>query len=375
MSYRFPFTPKVGEAVPWSEIAARFEWVRAMRGVQQEPEWHAEGDVFVHTKLVCEALAGLVQWREAGETDREVLFAAALLHDVAKPVCTVEENGRWTSPKHTVVGERLARELLMTGKAGETPVFFVRERIAKLVRYHGLPLRFLDKPDPERVVIECSQHVNVGQLVTLVRADVLGRECAGKDEMLMRVAMFEQLAQELGCADRPYPFESAQHRFMYFVGGKPLTYVPYPETRCEVVLMSGLPASGKSTWVARNFKGMEVISPDAIREELDIEPTDRDGQGKVAQVAKARAKELLRAGKGFVWDATNISRDMRGQLVALCAGYGATVRVIYVESSVDEMLRRNRNRARQVPEAVMVRMLQKLEIPSVTEAHNVEYVT
>jgi len=375
MSYWFPWTPDSGGGVvQWDVISERFEWVRAMRGVPQEARWHAEGDVHVHTRMVCEALVSGETWRGADEQSRNILFAAALLHDVAKPVCTVEVDGQWTSPRHTVVGERMARELLAGGRAGPVPGFANRETIAKLVRYHGLPLRFTEKPDPARAVIECAMHVSPRVLAALVTADVLGRECADKGEMLASLEMFTQFAGEMGCADGPAKFESAHHRFMYFVGGKSREYVPFDDTKFEVVLLSGLPGSGKSTWVRGRAAGWAVISPDEIRAELGVDPGDAAEQGRVGQVARDRAKELLRAGKSFVWDATNISRDMRAQLVALCAGYGAFVRIVYVEAPWGEMLARNRARKNAVPESVMGRLMARLEVPSATEAHEVEFV-
>jgi UTP:GlnB (protein PII) uridylyltransferase len=48
----------------------------------------------MHTKLVCEALVALPQWRALPTSKRSLLFAAALLHDVAKPDSTqVEADG------------------------------------------------------------------------------------------------------------------------------------------------------------------------------------------------------------------------------------------------------------------------------------------
>ncbi|CAA9416984.1 MAG: hypothetical protein AVDCRST_MAG64-3063 [uncultured Phycisphaerae bacterium] len=378
MSYAFEHTPR-GPAYPldWAPIA-RFPWVAAMAGVRQEPEWHAEGDVLTHTRMVAEAMAGLGAWRAAAEPDRHVLFAAALLHDVAKPVCTRFEDNRWTSPKHAKVGEGVARHLLWTGEAGEVPTFHERERLAKLVRYHGLPLRFTDKPDPARALILASLEVNLRDVATLALADVLGRECAGKDQLAESVKMFTEYAAELRCLDRPRRFEHDHHRFMYCVGRKPIEYVPHRPAGAdafEAVLMSGLPGSGKST-VAREVAGdRPVIALDEVREQIGIDPAD--DQGAVVAAAREQAKAHLRDRRSFVWDATNTSKDVRGGLIALFANYGATTRVVYVEApSWQAMFARNRERprGRQVPEPVISRLAEKVEVPSPAEAHRVEYV-
>ena len=45
-----------GERIAWGALLERFEWLRALEGCPQDPVYHAEGDVLVHTKMVCERL-------------------------------------------------------------------------------------------------------------------------------------------------------------------------------------------------------------------------------------------------------------------------------------------------------------------------------
>ena len=66
---------------------------------------------------------------------------------------------------------------------------------------------------------------------------------------------------------------------------------------------------------------------------------------------------------------------MRSGMIALLANYGARVRIVYVETTWEEMLSRNRSRQRQVPEHILERLAEKLDVPSAAEAHCVEYVT
>ena len=80
--------------VRWDELDARFDWIAALRGCPQDPIHHAEGDVWVHTRMVAEAMAASSRWRALPDARREALFAAALLHDVAKPATTRDEDGR-----------------------------------------------------------------------------------------------------------------------------------------------------------------------------------------------------------------------------------------------------------------------------------------
>ena len=76
--------------------------VSAMKGVQQPPQWHPEGDVWVHTMLTLERL---------GEADA-LLSTAALLHDVGKP-STFEIADRIRFSKHDSLGGRMARRIAL----------------------------------------------------------------------------------------------------------------------------------------------------------------------------------------------------------------------------------------------------------------------
>ena len=86
------------------------------------------------------------------------------------------------------------------------------------------------------------------------------------------------------------------------------------------------------------------------------------------------AREYLRAGTGFVWNATNVTRPMRRQLVSLLRSYGARVRIVYVEAPYREVLRRNQGRSPGVPRAVVDRLVDRLDVPDLTEAHAVDYI-
>ena len=151
-----------------------------------------------------------------------------------------------------------------------------------------------------------------------------------------------------------------------------MDYEAYDDTKFEVILMCALPAAGKDTWVGKNYRHLPIISLDDIREAMDVLPTDC--QGEVICEARDKAKDYLRAKKSFVWNATNITFSLRRQLISLFTEYGAKVKIVYLEQPYKEILRRNRDRSRSVPENVIDRMIKKLEVPGVTEAHEVNWV-
>lgn len=93
------------------------------------------------------------------------------------------------------------------------------------------------------------------------------------------------------------------------------------------------------------------------------------------QAAKEQARILLRGGAPFVWNATNITRSMRVQLIELFRSYGASVKIIYVESSYEQLIRQNKNREAVVPAQVLEKLIDKLEVPALWEAEEVIYWT
>lgn len=112
---------------------------------------------------------------------------------------------------------------------------------------------------------------------------------------------------------------------------------------------------------------MPVISLDALRHTLGVAADDE--QGRVIAAAMAQGRAYLRAGQHFVWNATNVTRRMRARLIDLFANDGARTRIVYVEAPLSVLLRRNAARARPVPEAVIRRLADALDMSEPTEAH------
>ncbi|MEQ9236639.1 AAA family ATPase [Coleofasciculus sp. E2-BRE-01] len=207
----------------------------------------------------------------------------------------------------------------------------------------------------------------------LAEADIRGRLCDDPLELLERVEFFREYCQENNCFVDPRPFPSDHSRFVYFQkDDRDPNYAAFDDTRFEVVLMSGLPGAGKDSWIQENLPDWTVISLDELRQAMKISPTDN--QAAVAERARAIAKDYMRAEKSFVWNATNLSRQLRSSLINLFSAYHGRIRIVYLEAAWEELLRRNRSRATKVPEAVMQRMRDRVEVPDMTEAHQVEWV-
>jgi putative nucleotidyltransferase with HDIG domain len=373
--WAFPFCPEPPAwELDWPAIETEFAWMEPMASCEQDLAWHLEGNVLIHTRMVCEALVAMDSWRVLPPEDRSVLFAAALLHDLGKPLVTREEDGRIRSPRHAAKGAQAARLLLWQGLLPTDSLdrLRLREQIVALVQHHPLPLHFFNLTGFRRKVFATSQVVRLDWLAMLAEADAAGRRSVNREEMLERAELFRELARENGCYTEPRRFASDHTRFLYFHGRDldPDVEV-YDDTRLEVILMSGLPGSGKDHWIARNAAGWPVVSLDALRAEQGVGP--EDDQGTVVTQAKEAARENLRQATSFIWNATNVTRAMRQQLIGLFADYHARIRIVYVETPWKELLRRNRARPSPVPQAALVKLAGKLDMPDLLEAHQTEH--
>ena len=183
-----------------------FPELAVLDGCPQDPEWHPEGDVWRHTKHVCDTAAEIAD-RDGLEKDgRLVLLFAALAHDFGKPKTTVKnERGRWTSPDHHNEGVAPTQKFLAS--IG-TPVSVV-EAVAPLVREHMLHV-FCEPT--ERVVRRLA--VRLGSVAVedwsrLVEADHSGRPPLPPGNP---VKPFTELAQKMGIGTKkPAPLLMGRH--------------------------------------------------------------------------------------------------------------------------------------------------------------------
>ena len=371
------------DEIPWDELERLLAPIgfSAMKTTPQNPIYHGEGDVYAHTRLVCRELIEAPAFRETPRRRKTELFLAAVLHDVGKVKTTRMEDGALTSPGHASTGSRTVREFLWRdcGLCGTPDAIAFRETVCALVRFHMLPGRLIESDDPERKAREIAAYGELAHdfswnlLAALTEADAKGRISEKIDDALTRIRLSGIVAEEALCADAPYRFPDAFTRRAYLSGrdvapGQPL----YDDSWGEVLMTSGLPGTGKDFWLRKNRPDLPTISLDGIRKELRVAPTD--GQGRVAQVAEERAKELLRNKRPFVWNATNLTRDIRQKLVRLFERYGARVRIVYLETDWATRIARNAGRESAVPENAVERMLEKTVLPTLDEAQFVEWI-
>jgi predicted kinase len=323
--------------------------------------------------MVLDALLEDPYYQCADADRRFVLFAAALLHDISKPLTTFIDasTGRVSQPGHSRKGAIDTRALLWFA---QTP-FALREAVCRIVSAHQVPFfAFASRSgaSPQRIARTLSWAQHLPDLVAVARADMNGRTYVGKAGCLQDIELFELAAQEDGCWDGPKAAADAHTRLMYARGADIHLDSPFfQQEGSRVTVMSGLPASGKDIWVAAHCPGLPVVSFDNAKTELGLKHGENDGLA--AHHAIDQAKELLRKKAPFVWNATHLSQQMRDKTLDLLFAYHARVRLVYLEVAASVLFARNTRRDTTLRNADIERMLFRWELPTPAEAHEVLY--
>jgi predicted kinase len=284
----------------------------------------------------------------------------------------IDSDGRITAAGHAKKGAATAQQILY--RSGNTP-FSIREAIVGLVRHHGLPIWIFEKPNPQQMLLKASFEVNTAWVYLLAKADMLGRVCQDQADMLYRIELFKELCIENDCWGKPKVFASELSKFSYFrKEEQAIDYEVFDNTKAEAVLLVGVAGAGKDTYCNKYFKDHAVVSLDALRREQNVTYGDSVGNGRIIQEGKELAKSYLRQQISFVWNATNLTRQMRESLIDLFASYGAKVKIVYIEAPYRQLIAQNKNRQYAIPSNAVERMIDKLEVPKLWEAVSVLYV-
>lgn len=136
--------------------------------------------------------------------------------------------------------------------------------------------------------------------------------------------------------------------------------------RPRLVLLVGLPGSGKSTWASR--QGTAVISTDDIRFLLSDDASNQLIHAPVFATLRflLRRRLELRCPVTYV-DATNTTRHERRAYLRLGEMYDASVEAIWFDTPSDVCKERNRGRQRVVPEWAIDALAARLVPPSLEE--------
>jgi len=134
----------------------------------------------------------------------------------------------------------------------------------------------------------------------------------------------------------------------------------------RIVVLVGLPGSGKSAWLER--RGIGGLSSDTIRGLLADDETDQTIHERVFQTLRYLLRQRLAIGREITYiDATNLTPAERAPYIRIGKSHGCEVEAVFFDVPVAVCRERNRRRRRVVPEEALAKMASKLRPPEVGE--------
>jgi tRNA nucleotidyltransferase (CCA-adding enzyme) len=175
---------------------ARYTELAYMHGVGQDPEWHPEGDVWIHSGLAADQAARLADEAGLTGTDRLVIVFAALLHDLGKVTHTQrDEAGRITSHGHAAAGVEPAVAFLRSIGCPEG----ITARVIPLIREHMNCFGRPTKPAVRRLVRRLVP-ATLTELALVCAADAKGR---GDPDAWSTAGAWFEMGRGLKVEERP----------------------------------------------------------------------------------------------------------------------------------------------------------------------------
>lgn len=134
----------------------------------------------------------------------------------------------------------------------------------------------------------------------------------------------------------------------------------------RIVVLVGLPASGKSTYLT-SIRAPALAS-DAIRGLLADDETDQSLHDRVFQTLRYLLRQRLALGRPVTYiDATSLTPQERAPYIGIGKSFGCEVDALFFDVPLEVCLERNRLRARVVPEEALAKMAARLVPPSLEE--------
>ncbi len=158
-----------------------FRLLLDLKGAEQSPVFHPEGNVWNHTMLVVDEAA---QRKEQSQDARAFMWAA-LLHDIGKPATTRKRKGKITSYDHDKVGQKLAREFLALFSNDDTFI----DRVCALILYH-MQILYVVKGLPYADREGMKEFGDIREIALLGLCDRLGRVGYNRAEEEKNIQMF-----------------------------------------------------------------------------------------------------------------------------------------------------------------------------------------
>jgi tRNA nucleotidyltransferase (CCA-adding enzyme) len=172
-------------ALDLSVVGRLFPELQALVGCPQEPEWHPEGDVWVHTLMVIDQARHRID--DLPRAGQVAMMLGAVCHDLGKPATTAFSDGRIRSLGHEEAGVAPAIAVLDRLNVHGIDGIDVRREILGMTAHHLTPGAWYKVRDQvgDGAFRRLAQKLNLEWLARLAKADCLGRtgtfDCTAMD--------------------------------------------------------------------------------------------------------------------------------------------------------------------------------------------------
>lgn len=364
------------------------QYITQMKRTQQNPRFHAEGNVYNHTMLVLEQYYKYIDDFSLNAEDREVLYWAAILHDLGKTKVTRLVEGRWVARGHEAAGVPIARNILLS-KPEITPE--QRHRILNIVKWHHVPMRWGLMGTRYASYKRLSTQTDIRLLGIFALFDVMGRICVNKSHVLEVIDHFNEvivsrIQYEFGSHNEIQSFfDKANYkkknalwhalkaddiRLLEKVMYRPPEKEREPQTNC--IISIGPPKSGKTTYLQHMYPNHEHFDFDTT-----ALPNQKIGLQKMTNDLSRLRKSLSNPfgeERKVVVDGMNLNVSQRKQVMEYVRDCGAKVHYIFFEKSLDEIKANNQKSSCPIEEARIQAAYEKLYFPHPWESHSLEVV-
>ncbi len=164
-----------------------FNVIVELKEIEQNLQYHKEGNVFNHTMLVIDEASKL---RSKSE-DKLVLMLSALLHDIGKLTTTKMRKGRWTSYNHDKESSKMVYNFL-DGIEDENVIY----KVSNMTLFHMQSLFFKNGLSFKRKH-DIIANVKIDELIYLTMADRLGRVGGDIESEISSINKFSEFLKEV----------------------------------------------------------------------------------------------------------------------------------------------------------------------------------
>ncbi|MEL7654306.1 MAG: HDIG domain-containing metalloprotein [Bacillota bacterium] len=160
-----------------------FHMLYRLKGTEQSPKYHPEGNVWNHTLLVVDEAAKV----KPDSRDPAAFMWAALLHDIGKPATTTVRKGKITAYDHDKVGSELSKEFLREFTDDSDFI----HKVSGLIRYH-MQILFVLKNLPFADIRGMKSNTDINEVALLGLCDRLGRTNCNRAKEQENIRLFLQ---------------------------------------------------------------------------------------------------------------------------------------------------------------------------------------